>query len=449
MIKKYLEISFADRTKRANVNIVISVFFRGASILLSFILIPLTINYINSESYGVWITLTSLVGWVAMFDIGIANGLRNRLSESLALQNYQKARIYVSTTYILIGLIAFALLLVYFCFYRLVNWQAVFNSKYISESELRNVVTIVTVLFLLKFVSDVINVVSAAFQMTSVSSLLLFLSNLGTTLSVWFLSKTTKSDMIFLALCLSLIPFIISVMANFYLFRKKFKIVCPSFECVDFRESKSIIGLGSQFFILQIIGLIIFQTDNILIAQFFSPSEVTNFNIAYKYYSIIIVIFTIVLTPYWTAFTEAYFKKDFGWIRTTINRLLSYWIVSLVILSVMVFMISWVIQLWVGDTVKIPISLSLSICAYTAVTNWNAIFANFLNGVGKIRVQIYYAVIMGVVNIPLCFVFVKRFNLGTYAMPLSNFICLLIGAVISYIQYTKIINDKAKGLWDK
>jgi Na+-driven multidrug efflux pump len=110
---------------------------------------------------------------------------------------------------------------------------------------------------------------------------------------------------------------------------------------------------------------------------------------------------------------------------------------------------SWIIKLWLGDSVLIPIPLSLSICAYVAVTNWNAIFANFLNGIGKIRVQILFAVIMGILNIPLCLVFVKFFKFGTFSMPLSNFICLLIGSLISFIQYKKIINNNANGIWDK
>ena len=112
MIKDYFKISFSDRSKRANVNILISFFFRGGSILLSFILVPLTINYIKPDAYGVWLTITSLVGWIAMFDIGIANGLRNRLSESLAANDYEKSRTYVSTTYVITGLIAFLLILI-------------------------------------------------------------------------------------------------------------------------------------------------------------------------------------------------------------------------------------------------------------------------------------------------------------------------------------------------
>ena len=412
-------------------------------------IVPLTINYIKPDAYGVWLTLTSLVGWVAMFDIGIANGLRNRLSESLAAQDYTKSRIYVSTTYVIIGLIALFFAVIYFLFYKIVNWQTVFNSKFIPEAELQNVVSVVSILFLMKFVSDIINVVAAAYQMVSVSSILLFISNLGITLSVWILSKTTKADMVLLALSLSFIPFLISVVANIYLFNNKFKAVKPSFSCIDSKESKSIIGLGSQFFILQIIVLIIFQSDNILIAQFFSPTEVTTFNVTYKYYSIITIVYSIVLTPYWTAFTEAFYKKEYQWIKETVNRLILFWFISLGFLIFMVVVCSWVVKIWIGDIVEIPLMLSISICAYIAVTNWNAIFANFLNGVGKIRLQIYISVGIGLLNIPLSLFLVKTLDWGFYAMPIANTICLSFGAVVCFIQYRKIINNKAKGVWDK
>jgi O-antigen/teichoic acid export membrane protein len=152
--------------------------------------------------------------------------------------------------------------------------------------------------------------------------------------------------------------------------------------------------------------------------------------------------------PYWTAFTEAHIKKDFYWIKKSINRLVIYWIISLLILILMFSVSGWIIKLWLGDSILIPISLSLSICAYVAVTNWNAIFANFLNGVGKIRVQILNAVIMGIFNIPICFILVKIFKMGTFSMPLSNFICLLFGSIINYIQYKKIVNEKATGVWN-
>ena len=214
------------------------------------------------------------------------------------------------------------------------------------------------IFFLLKFVADIINVVSAAFQMVAVSSFLLFLSNLGLTISVWILSKTSESDMILFAFLLSSIPFLISLIASIILYSTNFKIVKPSLKYINLKESKGVFSLGWQFFVLQIVVVVIFQSDNILISHFFDPKEVTNFNVAYKYYSILAVVFSILITPYWTAFNEAYFKKEISWIKISIKKLIKYFFVSLIISVFMIIVSSNFFNYWVGDGIKISLELS-------------------------------------------------------------------------------------------
>jgi O-antigen/teichoic acid export membrane protein len=449
MFRKIIKKYSSDRSKKTNFNTLLSLFFRGASILLSFILIPLTIKYINPDVYGVWLTLSSLVGWIAIFDIGIANGLKNKLSESLAAEKYFNARILVSTSYLIITLISLFLIFVYLIVNHFVNWQYVFNSPFIPENKLQNVVGIVSIFFLLKFVADIINVVSAAFQMVALSSFLLFLSNLGLTISVWILSKTTESDMLLLAILLSSIPFFISSIASVFLYNTNFKIVKPSLRYINLKESKGIFSLGWQFFILQIIVVVIFQTDNILISHFFDPKEVTNFNVAYKYYSVLAVVFSIILAPYWTSFNEAYFKKEFNWIKDSIKKLIKYFFVSIIVSILMIIISSKFFNFWVGEEIKISLGLSISLSLYVAVMNWNSIFSNFINGVGKIRLQMTFAPLVGVFNITLSIFFIKVLHLDISAIPLANALSLCLGAFIGFIQYQKIINNEAMGIWNK
>ena len=449
MIGRYLKKYSSDRTQKANWNTFLSLFFRGASILLSFTLVPLTIDYIKPDIYGVWLTLSSLVGWIAMLDIGISNGLKNKLSESLAAKNYAQGKMYVSTTYLIIGFIAIGLVCIYLIFHQLVNWQSVFNSPFISENKLRKVVSIVAILFLLKFVADIINVVAAAFQMVAVSSFLLFLSNLGLTLSVWILSKTTEPNLVFLAVCLSLIPLLITVISSLFLFNTSFKNVKPSLKKINFKQSRGILSLGWQFFVLQIVVIIIFQTDNIIIAQFFEPKQVTNFNVAYKYYSILAIVFSIVIAPYWTAFNEAYFKNEISWIKSSIRKLITFFLASILASILMIAVSASFFRMWVGNEVKISISLSIWLCLYIAIMNWSSIFSNFLNGIGKIRLQMILAPLVGVINIFLSIFFIKVWHLDIISIPIANLLSLSIGAFLGFYQYKKIISNNATGIWNK
>lgn len=40
-----------------------SFIFKIGSIIANFLLVPLTINYLDTENYGIWLTLTSFISW--------------------------------------------------------------------------------------------------------------------------------------------------------------------------------------------------------------------------------------------------------------------------------------------------------------------------------------------------------------------------------------------------
>jgi hypothetical protein len=55
-----------------------------------------------------------MVVWISFFDIGINNGLRNKLTAALAHNDYNLGRKYVSTTYAILFLIFMPLMCLLF-----------------------------------------------------------------------------------------------------------------------------------------------------------------------------------------------------------------------------------------------------------------------------------------------------------------------------------------------
>src|SRR5450755_4419818 len=88
-----------SRSINAKKNILFSFLIKGCNIAIGLILVPLTIHYVKPIQYGIWLTLSSIIGWFGFFDIGLGNGLRNKFAEALAKGEHERARIYVSTTY--------------------------------------------------------------------------------------------------------------------------------------------------------------------------------------------------------------------------------------------------------------------------------------------------------------------------------------------------------------
>lgn len=85
-----MRILFSENNRSSLIkkNIAGSIVIKGVSILTSLLLVPLTLNYVNKELYGIWLTLSSVVLWLNFFDIGFTLGLKNKLAESLATKDY-------------------------------------------------------------------------------------------------------------------------------------------------------------------------------------------------------------------------------------------------------------------------------------------------------------------------------------------------------------------------
>ena len=103
----------SERSVKAKKNIIGMLFFKGGNILIGLLIVPMTINYVDSENYGIWLTLSSMVAWMSFFNIGLNNGLKNKLGEALAKGDLLLGKKYVSTTYALLCLIFIPLMFIF------------------------------------------------------------------------------------------------------------------------------------------------------------------------------------------------------------------------------------------------------------------------------------------------------------------------------------------------
>lgn len=82
--------------------------------------------------------------------------------------------------------------------------------------------------------------------------------------------------------------------------------------------------------------LFIYQFINIILSRIEGPEVVTQYNIAYKYFNVLNMLFVIILTPFWSAFTDAYVKKDYNWMQRIIRKLELLWLLCIPALLMMV-----------------------------------------------------------------------------------------------------------------
>jgi O-antigen/teichoic acid export membrane protein len=438
-----------ERSLKAKRNIIASMFIKCVSIAISFLLIPLALNYLTPVKYGIWITLTSVISWVSFFDFGLGNGLKNKLAEALAKNNRELARIYISTSYVLISFIIGVVYIVFLLIFPFINWTKILNTPPEMHTEISRLVFIVFSFFSLQFIIKLITMILQADQKSSISAGINTFASLLSLLIIFILTKTTQGSLLWLSIGVSSANLISPLVITLWFFNTRYSDLIPSIKHVKLTYAKDLMGIGFLFFIMQFAALIIFSTDSLIITQLYGPEEVTPYNISFKYFSIVTMVFNIITSPFWSAYTDAYHKNDFEWIKRITQKLSKFWVLLFFLVIGMILVSNYFYTLWIGSAVKIPFILSVSMGVWVLISSWVTIFGNFLSGVGKIRLSLYHSLIMIIVNIPLSVFLAKYLNLGSTGVIISTCLCMLPQVFINPIQYHKIINFKAKGVWNK
>ena len=441
------ENKYGERSSKAIQNILSSFLIKGLSILISFVLVPISINYLGKTNYGIWITLGSIINWFSYFDIGLGNGLRNKFAESKSSGNLKLAKIYVSTTYFLLGFIMVSLILIFLIVSPFLNWNNILNAglNFDNSNELKILAISVFILFCGNFVLKLISTLLTANQQPAKASIFDLYSRIIALILIYIGSYFSSGSIIFVGLTISGAQSIVLLCANFFYFNRDFKDFKPSFKFVKFEYSKDLFSLGIKFFFIQLAAILLYQTNVIIISQQLGPDIVTKYNIGFSYYGSLSMIFSIIISPFWSAFTDAWVKKDFIWIKSIISSLIKSWIFLTILGILMVIFSKQIFLIWIGNEIEIGYNLSIIMYLYFIISAWNGVFSTLLNGIGKVKLQLWIGIVTAILNIPLSIYFGTLF--GLEGILISNIIIAVPGLFLYPIQYKKIINGNENGIW--
>ncbi len=452
ILSRYLN-NFIIGDKRSinlKLNVVYSFFLQFVSIATSLALVPLTIDLVSPEGYGLWLTVTSIVGWFTLFDLGLGTGLKNKLSEAIALERFDRARMLVSTTYFFLVLIVFVLGLVYFFISKFIDWQLVLNVKKIDNQSLKRVMDIVVYSFFFRFVFQTINIVLTSFQKPAQARLLNTLGNVLILLVIYlFVKFKLNTSLETISTIFSVLPILIFFFMTLFLFFGKYKKISPSLNHIDTKEGFSLFSLGIKFFLIQISAIVLFSSGNFLVLQLYGAESVPIYNLAHKLFSLLSIFFDILIAPFWVAYIDAWAKNEISWIKKSTKKLLLIWMLSTLAGIIMLLFSKQIYHMWIGERLSVPFNVSLFCFIYFALFTFGGIYNVFINALGKVKLQLICLAISMFIFIPLVYYFVNFLHLGLYSIFLALIVSNFYSIIIAPIQYYKIINGKAKGLFNQ
>jgi O-antigen/teichoic acid export membrane protein len=415
-----------------------SFIFKVLALLASFIVIPLMIKYLGITKYGIWSTILSIMSWILMFDLGIGNGLRNKISESIAKCDLHAAKQYVSTAYASIGLACIFIASCFFLVNESISWNLIFNTDVLTNNELKLIVNISMLFVLVNFILSLINQVLNAVQKTQYVVLNQLLSNVLSLIFVYILYVFTEGAMSYLAFAYGFSILISNSIFSIWFYKSNPNFT-PRFSYVRKNRLVDILTLGGRFFVIQIAVIILFTTDKLVITQLLGPAYVTPYDVIFKLFSAITIIHGIIVAPLWTSYSDAFHRGDYTWMRRMMNKQLQVY--GLILLGTLFLSLTslYIIDIWVGELPHLDLHLIYLSALFVVVLAWNNVFAIFLNGINETKLQLRTAIVASIINIPLSIFFVKFYNMGIEGIVLGTIISLSIFALLGPYESYKFL----------
>ena len=427
-------------------NIAGSFFIKGWNCIVQLLLVPLTLNCLNQYEYGIWLTINSILIWIDQFDIGLGNGLRNKLAESIAQNDKLRARKLVSTTIIMMFAIIIPFFFILLLIINQINLHDVLNVSPIKVPNLNTITSISLTFVCATFIFKSVGNIFLGMQLPAINNLLVVTGQTLILIPTALLSLTNDKSLLHIAIAYTLSPLIIYIIAYPITFRK-YPFLRPSISFFDKMELKVLISLGINFFLIQMAGLIIFATSSVLISSIFSPAEVTSYQIAYRYFSITLLVFTVISAPLWSASTDAYTKHDITWIKKAMNKCRLLMLLFGCIIFIMLLISNTIYKIWLSNRVNIEWNLSITMAMYIMLLIYSTGYSNILFGIGKIKVITIVTITEAITFIPLTMLLANNF--GVTGVVIASIIVNATCALTNKIQFELIINNKAKGIWNK
>lgn len=427
------------KTDKAQKSGIINMLLKPISMLLSLIYTPMLLNYLGDEKYGLWVTVLSIINWVNYFDVGIGNGMRHLLAKELADDERDKAARTVSTSYIVLSMISMGLLVCLLIITAAANWGKVFT----TDVEMRPTLAISFAFICVNFVLSLNTTILYALQLSERVAINNCLVQCINVVGLLLISRHSKENLVYIAVLFGTSTMIVHTFNTIRIF-KKYGFLVPKRKNYQKSEIKGITGIGMKFFVIQVMCLMMFTVDNLLISHFWGASEVTPFSITNKVFNTAYTVLAAFLVPFWSGSTVAFEKKDVKWIKTSLRNasvMCGLFVAGYLILA---FVFRPLVNLWMGKQLGIDTSLILVMAIYYSLYSILGVECQFINGSGKINLQLVLYVFAGVMNIPLSIFIGVYCQLGPMGIRLATGILVLIMVILLGFNLRNIITNTEK-----
>lgn len=401
---------------------------RAITIGASLIMVPLAVHYLGKEQYGLWIAVSSLIAMLAFLDGGAGNAVINMIAHASGVKENSIVKIVSTAFFSLLVLALFG------CLLFLIVFPYIFWGKLLGLSNLKlladlNVVVVIVGLsFFINILATLVGKIQRGLQLGILDNLS---TGIGSILSLLFTYIAIYYDTGLIGFVSAILagPMFAYIASNIhYLFFHR-RDLRPKLSHVDSGVARQLFSIGGMFFVLQIASAIQMQSDNLIIANMLGSAAVADYAICMKLFLIVPMLFSLLLTPLWPAYTEAFASGDTQWAKRIFLKSMRWaLLISIPSACLLVIFGGKIIEIWVGYE-SVPSTSLLIGCAIWLIlmTVGNALGV-FLNGLQLVKTQIIVATTATIMNVFFSIILIQKIGV----------VGAIFGSVISYTFFTII-----------
>jgi O-antigen/teichoic acid export membrane protein len=393
----------AERIRRARLTSLTSFVVHGTTIATGLVSVPLTVGYLGTELYGVWITLGTLLMWLSVADLGFGgNALINALAEAHGRDDRGDARELVSTAFWTLSAFAAVVALLFLVVEGHVPWARVFGvSATVPVSDLRVASGWAFLGFVLTFPLGVVTAAYYGHQEGYISNLWSATGSLASLLALFAVTRT-RGGLPMLVAALWGVRVLVTAISAVHLFGRHRPWLRPTPGHATRRGLRRLVGLGAKYLVAQLAGIGQFQSQPIIVAQVLGAAQVGVFGIAYRLFTLPLLFVQVLSQPLMPAYGEARARGDWVWIRGTLGRTFRMATgVSAALALVLGLCAERVIALWAGAQMVPPRGLVVALALYVFVAGAVTPASVMLYGVERVGGQAAFAALNAVVTVGL------------------------------------------------
>lgn len=430
-----------------------TMFMKGLYMLIQILIMPSYLVFLDNDSLsGLWLTIVSLISWMVCFDFGIGNGLRTELVTLLAKKNLKNTKEYISTSYFVISCVVIFMVLggSTIIFSTPVNKLFNISENIISEADFRCSLFVVLCGMSLQLFWNLINSVLYAIQNAVLPSTLNIISSI-IVLVYMRIPLNQPSDIKFLYLCFVYTVSINlpAILTTIIVFMKKMKEYRPSIFFIKRSLIRSVMKLGGQFFVLQIIWVIISKSNELLVLKLSVADAVVEYQIYYKVFSLVSTFAVVAMTPMWSAVTKAVAENNYMWIHKTYNALLLVSALGAFFEILIILPLQWLVQLWLReDAITVDQQIAILFAVNNALLIFHTANMNIANGMVNLRVQLYFYPFAAVLNIVGAVILVGITG-HWIGVVISNIVVLIPFELMQFIDNKRSIKENLINIGEK